>query len=122
MGFLVPPRFLGLDGQRERHALSTFLREASAVANNISFLDRNGAITNNAKAGNIDGMWIVYTSNGTADTEDTIAHELGRLPVGMFVGLPDKAAVVYAGTTTWTLSNIYLRASVATVLVNILVF
>lgn len=122
MGFLVPPRFLGLDDDRERHVLSNFLQLATSVANNISFLDRDGAITNNAKAGNIDGMWIVYTSNGTADTEDTVAHELERIPVGLFVGIPDIAGVIYAGTTAWDSTNIYLRASLATVTVNLLVF
>jgi hypothetical protein len=96
------------------------LRQLFLAARSLQFT--NGTITNNAKAGNFDAKWQVFTSNGTANTEDTVAHKLGRVPVGVFAGLPDKAAVLYKGTTAWTSTNIYLKTSVATVAWNIMVF
>jgi hypothetical protein len=38
------------------------------------------------------------------------------------VGEADKACSVYDGTTAWTITNIYLKADVATVALKILVF
>lgn len=60
---------------------------------------------------NISGQFQVYTSNGAANTEDTIAHGIGSVPVGYIVIKQDKASNVYLGTTAWTSSNIYLRQS-----------
>jgi hypothetical protein len=62
-------------------------------------------------------------SNGTANTEDTVTHTLGRIPVGIWVGIPDKSAVIYADNeAAWSTTNIRLKASAATVTVRILVF
>jgi len=58
---------------------------------------------------NIQGEFQVYTSNGSANTEDTIAHTLGSVPIGYIVLKQDKASSVYTGTTAWSDSNIYLR-------------
>ena len=122
MAFLQAHRFLDLSTEREQTALVDFLQQAARVANNITFLDRDGAITNGLKAGNLDAVWVVYTSNASADTEDTVAHNLGRIPLGIFVGIPDKSSVIYSGPTTWTATNLFLRASAATTITNLLVF
>lgn len=58
---------------------------------------------------NIHGQFQVYTSNGSANTEDTIAHTLGSVPIGYIVLKQDKASNVYLGSTAWTSSNIYLK-------------
>lgn len=68
---------------------------------------------------NIAGEFQVYTSNGSANTEDTIAHTLGSTPIGYIVLKQDKASNVYEGGTAWTSTNIYLKqtgTSVATTL------
>jgi hypothetical protein len=65
---------------------------------------------------------IIYTSNGTPDTQDTVAHQLGRTPTGFLVINRDKAGVVYKGASAWTSSNIYLKCNVASVAVTMLVF
>lgn len=96
------------------------LRQLFYAARNLQFT--TGSITNNAKAGNFNARWQVFTSNGTANTEDTVAHLLGRIPVGILTSLPDKAAVLYKGTTAWTKTNIYVKTSAATVAWKVLVF
>jgi hypothetical protein len=70
-----------------------------------------GSGSDGAKGENISGEFQVYTSNAVADTEDTIAHTLGAVPIGFIVINIDKGGVVYDGGTAWTSSNIYLKCS-----------
>ena len=70
------------------------------------------------QSGNIEGEWRTYTSNAVANTEDTLAHTIGSIPLGYIVVNQDKAGSVYQGPSTgtaWTSSNIYLKCSVASV-------
>ena len=96
------------------------LRDIVSAARNLSFTQ--GAIVNGAKAGNLSANYCVFTSNGTANTEDTVSHNLARIPTGYIVVTQDKAATLFNGTTTWTTTNLYLRTSVASVAWKVLVF
>ena len=71
---------------------------------------------------NVDCRLIEFTSSGTPDAENTVAHSLGKVPTGYIVYSVDKAGVVYKGSTTWTTTNIYLKVNVASVAVKIIVF
>jgi hypothetical protein len=63
---------------------------------------------------NIKGKWVEFTSHATPDTEFTVTHDLGAIPVGFIdVGYKDKAGVLYRGGTTWTTSSIFLKCNVA---------
>ena len=73
-------------------------------------------------ASKINGIYQVFTTSATPDAENTIAHELGRVPVGYIVVSVDKAAVLYKGTTAWTSTNIYLKCNVASTAYTILIF
>ena len=67
---------------------------------------------------NIEGQFQTYTSNATPDTEDTIAHTIGSVPLGYIVMTQNKAGSLYGTAslgTAWTSSNIYLKCSVASV-------
>lgn len=88
----------------------------------LNFRGPGGTINNNQKPLNFDAIWVLYVSNATPSTEDTVPHALGRTPVGILVGIPDLAAVVFDTGTAWTETNIFIAADVATVTVNILVF
>jgi len=81
-----------------------------------------GDASDGSIAGNLKAKYKAYTTNGIADTEDTVAHGLGRTPVGFLVVDKDKAGDVYDGGTAWTDTNIYLKCSVATVAIVILVW
>ncbi len=78
--------------------------------------------TAGVKAGNFDGQWIQFTSSGTPDAENTVAHSLNRIPTGYIVGQRNKGAVLYNGSSTWTSSNIYLKCNVATTVFRIFVW
>lgn len=73
-------------------------------------------------ADNHDSQNKSYTTNAVADTEDTIAHTLGRVPKGAILTKTDKAVDLYEGGTAWTTTNIYLKANVASAAVDIEIF
>lgn len=71
---------------------------------------------------NVDCVLVSFTSNGTANTEDAVSHSLGKIPTGFIVYSLDKAAVVYTSGTAWTSTTIYLKTSVLTTAVKIIIF
>ncbi len=70
---------------------------------------RFGTGSDGDRGENISGEFQVYTSNGSADTEDTIAHGIGAVPIGYIVLNQDKGSNVYDSGTAWTSTNIYLK-------------
>lgn len=63
-----------------------------------------------------------YTTNGTANTEDAVSHTLKRIPTGYLIIGRDKAGIVYNSGTTWTTTDIYLKCSVTSMAVTIIIF
>lgn len=57
-----------------------------------------------------------------ADTEFTITHGLGYVPVGFLVIRQDKAGSFYLSTTPATVDKIFLKCNVASVAARIMVF
>lgn len=79
---------------------------------------RFGRGTDGDRGENIQGVFQQFTSNGTPDTEDTIAHGAGATPVGLIILWQDKAGSLYQGPSTgtaWDATNVYLKCSVASV-------
>jgi len=101
---------------------NTQLRAIYMATTNLSLTIRDTAIQNNDKAGNLQAVYVTFTSNGVANTEDTVPHVLGFVPKGYIAVKQDKAAILYDGTTAFTTTNLYLRSSVATVVWTVLVF
>lgn len=64
---------------------------------------------------NIKGGWVTFTSSATPDQENTVAHNLGAIPVGWIIFTQDKAGSLYLGVTTWDKTNIYVKCNVASV-------
>lgn len=71
---------------------------------------------------NVDCRIVSYTSNAVADTEDTVAHTLGKAPIGFVVIDIDKAGVVYRGSTSFSTTNVYLKCSAGSAALKILLF
>jgi hypothetical protein len=73
--------------------------------------------------GNIDGTWpgtlaggYMITTPGVANTQFTVTHNLGRIPVGYDVRSIDAAAHVYdSNKAGWTKTTMLLKCDVATV-------
>lgn len=83
----------------------------------VAILNRGITFTDN-----VDCVLVAFTSNGVANTEDAVSHTLGKTPTGFIVYRLDKAAVVYDSGTTWTSTTIYLKTSVLTTAVKIIIF
>jgi hypothetical protein len=70
------------------------------------------------QSGNLEGEWRTYTSNATPNTEDTLPHTIGSVPLGYLVVNQNKSGNIY-GTptlgTAWTASSIFLKCDVASV-------
>ena len=116
------PPLIQEDDPEANVRLTQYLQDLNRMARSLTFLDSDGGITSGRRCLNIDAVWVRYVSNAVADTEDTVAHNLGRVPAGIWISAPDKSSVIYRGTTAWTSTNIYLKASAATTTVDILVF
>lgn len=71
---------------------------------------------------NVDCKLVSYASNATPDTEDTLAHGLGKTPTGFIVVAKDKAGDIYNGGTADDKTNIHLKCSVASVTATLLIF
>jgi hypothetical protein len=63
--------------------------------------------------GNLKGVWATVADTGLADTEFTVTHNLGDIPVQFFYTL-DKGGVVYKSNEgSWTNAVILLKCSAA---------
>jgi len=116
------PLPIPLDEQNRVFAEYNQLRELYFAIKNLGFTARDGAIQNYDKAGNFAAQYLVFTSNGSADTEDTVPHNLTYIPNGYIVVNQDKAAILYDSGTAFTTTNIYLKSSATSVAWTILVF
>lgn len=70
---------------------------------------------------NMDAVHVSYTSNGTENTEDSVAHTLGKIPTGFIVVDINKGGVVYK-SDTFTATVLKLKCSTATTIVKLLVY
>lgn len=71
---------------------------------------------------NVDCRSLTFTTSATPDASNTIAHTLGKVPIGYIVIYQNKAGSLYDSGTTWTSTNIYLKSNIASVAFRILVF
>jgi hypothetical protein len=80
---------------------------------------RFGSGVDGERGENVAGEFQVIADTGNADTEITLAHTIGAVPIGYIVIKIDKAGIIYDSGTTWTSSNIYLKCDVANCAVSL---
>lgn len=102
---------------RDRQESDIFKAMSDFAKNIVNILNRGILFDDN-----VDCRRLTFTSSATPDAENTVAHTLGKIPTGYIVYSQNKAASIYLGSTTWTLTNIYLKVNVASVAVKIIVF
>lgn len=87
-------------------------------------------IEDGARAENFDGVWLVYTTNAVADTDDVKRHKLGRPPVGFLpverpnrTGETPNSGQIYWGTgPSSNDQTVTLRCTVASKRAYVLLF
>ena len=97
-----------------RELLETLLKYSVNLADVI-----NGGIKLDE---NLNVKILTIADSGNADSENTVAHTLKRVPSYFIVVNIDKGGVVYDGGTAWTNTNVYLKCTVANCAIKVLIF
>src|ERR1700732_2804493 len=73
----------------------------------------NGQISfgNGTSSDNISGNWASVPDTGLANTDFTVTHNLGRIPVGYLTMIASIATDIYTGSVLATKTTITLRSS-----------
>jgi hypothetical protein len=74
-----------------------------------------------SKSDNIDGVWVSISTPGSINTDFTVTHNLGRVPVGYLAMTKSAACDLYNGSIAWTSTQMTLRATTAGVTINLFV-
>jgi hypothetical protein len=91
---------------------------AKVLSGNVSF---GSSIQNGGQDQNIQGFKASGTTPSSANTEFSITHTLGRVPIGFLVLSLSAAAQIYQSTTAWTSTTIYLKCSGSSVVYALIV-
>jgi hypothetical protein len=91
-----------------------YVNLASAFNGNIGFGD--GTLTDN-----LNGAWASPVTPGAVNTDFTVTHNLGRIPVGYLVMSKSAACDVYTGSVGATKTQLTLRATVAGVTLKLFI-
>lgn len=70
---------------------------------------------------NVDGVWASVVTPGVANTDFTITHNLGRVPVGYIPMTKSAACDIYTGSVAATTTQLTLRATAIGVTVPIFI-
>ena len=94
-------------------SLRTFTQMLQKVWRNLA-LAFNGNISfgDGTNSDNISGVWETVTF-GAANTDVTITHNLGRVPVGYITMMKSQAGDIYTGSVAANKTQITLRCSTA---------
>ena len=79
---------------------------------------RFGTGTDGDRGENLHGEFQKFTTSGTPNAENTIAHGLGSVPRGYIILGQDKAGSLYQLNDTgsaWTITDIFLKSDIASV-------
>jgi hypothetical protein len=72
-------------------------------------------------ADNVDGAWVNVVTPAAPNTDFTVNHNLGRLPVGYWIMQKDRAVDVYTGSVAATKTQLTLRATVASAVIRLFI-
>lgn len=112
----------------EQDKFTTLMAQAVTSAVRALITKVNGRIslgngTPGYKAGNLDAAYWDVLTPGVADTEFIVRHDLGRVPVGYQVVRADRSVNIYDSSYgSWTETLMFLKASVASASVKLLIW
>jgi hypothetical protein len=100
--------------QFDRDLLTTLSAWASNLA---AILDAGISVDDN-----MDATRISVTSHATPGTQFSVAHGLGKTPLGYIVCGQNKAGTLYYGATATDKTTLYLKSDASSATFNLLVF
>ena len=117
-----PPLVLGPDGKFDQAAILRVNNLLVQLFRRFNGFISFGGANQGAKAGNLDGQWIVIAATpSVADTEFALPHGLDHTPVFVF-SLLDRAGTIYSSQySSWSPTQIFLKCTAASSAAVILV-
>ena len=94
-------------------------KDLVTIVNCLQGRVRFGSGNDGSDGENMSGQWQVVADTGTANTEFSVTHTVGAVPVGYLVTKINKGGVVYDSGTTWTSTTIYLKCTSANATVSL---
>jgi hypothetical protein len=95
------------------------INHSRVLAGNVSFGD---TMTNKEPGRNIQCWKASGTTPGAANTDFTITHSLGRIPITIAAQDTNNGGLLYrSSVTAWTKTTITLRCTTATAAYNVVV-
>lgn len=116
--------YIGIGDDKER--LDSFCKDINRDVEEL-FTVFNGRVRfgiggDGDRGENISGEFQQFTSHATPNTEFSVNHGLGAIPVGIIIMWQSAAGSLYQGPTTgtnWTSSTIYLACDASSVTFNV---
>ena len=105
-----------LQGNQTADALNQQVGSVAQNTGDLGSLQTQVTALNNGAFNS--GVFVSGTSAGTANTEFSVTHNLGRIPKGYVVMFGTIAGSFYQGPTTgtaWTTTQIFIKCSTASV-------
>lgn len=111
-----------LEELQERPSFTSFQRMLIEIWRSLTKVI-NGRISfgDGTEADNIDGIWAAATTHVTPNTDFTVTHNLGRIPVGYLVVKKAAACDIYDGTIAATTTQITLKGTVSAVAIKLFI-
>ncbi len=107
----------------EKNNLDTYAKSIDDdIRNIVTVFQGRVRFGDGTNAENISGEFLSFTSDVSVDTEFSVSHSLGVIPIGYLIMYQDKAGSMYQAPTTgtnWTDSTIYLKCDVSSVTFSI---
>jgi len=105
-----------------KKSLGTFVTMLRSVYQNlVNVINGNLGFGDGTNADNINGVWINVVAPVAPNTDFTVTHNLGRLPVGYWPMQKDRACDVYTGSVAATTTQLTLRATAASAVLRLFV-
>jgi hypothetical protein len=99
------------------HVLAKWLeRHGRVLDGNVSF---GSTMTNKDQEQNIECWKASGTTPATANTEFSVTHGLGRIPLTLAGWDTNNGGVIYRSTTAWTKTAVFLKCTTASAAYNI---
>jgi len=89
---------------------------AQVLGGNVSF---GSSMANTDEDLNIDIWKVKGVSPGVADTDFTINHSLGRIPITIVGQDTDNGGLLYRGSVPWSTTTVTLKCTKATSTYNL---
>ena len=117
-----PQRIVSKDGKITDAVAQQLYSDQLSLSKKLNGLISLGNSDNGTWAGNLDAQHITFLTPG-ANTEFVVSHGLDRIPRGYFAVRKDRAADLYdSRSDAWTVNTIYLKCSVASATIGIILY